>query len=81
MTNINDGGPAFPNPYVPEYGEKSSGLSVRDWFAGQALAGWLESFPGDTSHPGETSKYAANIANGSYALADAMLKAREASNG
>lgn len=46
MSEINDGGPAFPVPdTVPdtvhtngqvEYG--SPGMSLRDWFAGQALA-------------------------------------------
>lgn len=34
---INDGGPAFPNK--DELGSMIPGMSLRDWFAGQALAG------------------------------------------
>ena len=33
MDNIEDGGPAFPQV------NETSGMSLRDWFAGQALAG------------------------------------------
>ncbi|MFG1429295.1 hypothetical protein [Roseixanthobacter glucoisosaccharinicivorans] len=32
MSKINDGGPAFPNP------ADAAGMSLRDWFAGQALS-------------------------------------------
>jgi hypothetical protein len=34
MTQPNDGGPAFPSDRFGELG-----MSLRDWFAGQALAG------------------------------------------
>jgi hypothetical protein len=70
---INDGGPALPtaDAYHPSgqiaYGRK--GMSLRDWFAGQALAGLLA---GRFS----TGDKAPNWANSSYAIADAMLKAR-----
>jgi len=45
---------------------------LRDWFAGQALAGYLASFAGmdDTSD-------ATHAAAQAYRYADAMLKARE----
>lgn len=41
MTPINDGGPAFPkplDPYPNAQGMESGthGMSLRDWFAGQA---------------------------------------------
>jgi len=37
---INDGGPAFPN--LGYNADKNyNGMSLRDWFAGQALAGML----------------------------------------
>jgi len=70
---INDGGPAFPmnastgDPRDGVYCQ--NGMSLRDWFAGQALAGLL-------SGRGNTGDKAPNWANGSYAIADAMLKAR-----
>ncbi len=71
---IEDGGPAFPCS-APEGYEPSLGMSLRDWFAGQALAGWLASYGPDSSHP--VSNDAAHlVAARSYAMADAMLAAR-----
>jgi len=65
MSTINDGGPAFPSshPICPE-----DGMTLRDWFAGQALAG----LTADPDMP--TFHKCAEIA---YACADAMLRARE----
>jgi hypothetical protein len=76
MSNpINNGGSAFPEPFVP----KSSGLSInmhpgmslRDWFAGQALAGLCNGARG-------TGWRKAELAKDAFAFADAMLAAREA---
>ena len=44
MSKINDGGPAFPVPMVRYddgnfFNVTDTGMSLRDWFAGQALAG------------------------------------------
>src|SRR5262245_8393469 len=42
MSKIDDGGPAFPlnSPSgTPEYMPVRDGMSLRDWFAGQALVG------------------------------------------
>ena len=68
--SINDGGPAFPS--VGEgFGNPSHsapGMTLRDWFAGQALAG----LTADPDMP--TFHKCAEIA---YACADAMLRARE----
>ena len=38
MSAINDGGPAFPRT-GNEYIQGSEGMTLRDYFAGQALAG------------------------------------------
>jgi hypothetical protein len=61
---INDGGPAFP---FKGYAGETYGMTLRDWFAGQALAGMLI---------GEwlSDKGVATLA---YEYADAMLAARE----
>jgi hypothetical protein len=46
-------------------------MSLRDYFAGQALAGICgDGIPGDHHRPDKTARDA-------YALADAMLQARE----
>jgi uncharacterized protein YodC (DUF2158 family) len=59
-----DGGPAFP---VTAYYGGKEGMSLRDWFAGQALVGISE-----LSHTSPTE-----LAEYSYRLADAMLEARK----
>ncbi len=69
----NDGGQAFPQltrtPFNDYY--LLGGMSLRDWLAGQALAGLLAS--------GETELFdkASSYAEAAYLHADAMLKARE----
>lgn len=69
--SINDGGPAFPVPdtYHPngqvQFG--SSGMSLRDWLAGEAMKGLLVSDP-DLSYE--------QTADAAYKQADAMLVER-----
>ena len=69
--------PAFPQQFHGTSEPSLSGLTMRDYFAGQALAGNLEQGLEDDMnikwwHPSE------KIAKRAYAIADAMLKAREA---
>ena len=70
----NDGGPVFP--WTKSVGDKSmseGGMSLRDYFAGQALAG---SIAVTLPHIGAgitADEYAASL----YEMADAMLTARE----
>jgi hypothetical protein len=67
-----DGGPAFPTPNNGEWGFNSKdekvfcphvtpGMSLRDWFAGQALAGLLSSghftLPNDGDHAAWMTKH------------------------
>lgn len=59
-----DGGSAFPKLY-----NATAGMSLRDWFAGQALAGIMTNPVG-----GEQI----SVANKAYRIADAMLAARDA---
>jgi hypothetical protein len=72
MTTINDGGPAFPSVGEgfgnPSY--SAPGMTLRDWFAGQALAGMC-------AVPVPRSTKAETFADSAYVLADEMLKARE----
>ena len=65
----NDGGPAFP---VSDQGTHGTfGMSLRDWFAGQALAGM---FAADTADSVILTEEKTVFA---YAAADAMLAERD----
>lgn len=78
MNKTNNGGPAFPLQSIgPEFAPGYAGMSLRDYFAAKAMAGWLASYPPDTLHPASRGKEG-DVAEMSYALADAMLRAREA---
>ena len=63
---LNHGGPAFP--FAVDHGDKLqvfTGMTLRDYFAGQALPSKAENY-----HPDAAAKLA-------YEYADAMLEARE----
>lgn len=64
--------PAFPLPYNAVGPMPSAGMSLRDWFAGQALAGFTSCCHDD----GDVVMGAADTAKASYNYADAMLAAR-----
>lgn len=65
---IDDGGPAFPAKHY-DLGDSEHGMSLRDWFAGQALMGILAK-----SDSGEDMSAEAKD---SFRYADFMLKARK----
>lgn len=63
-----EGGPAFPSA---SDGVFFDGMSLRDWFAGQAVSG---SVAYANFHEDDDAQTAAKYA---YRVADSMLKARE----
>lgn len=73
----NTGGPAFPRAghewsnmeWIPA--PDQAGMNLRDYFAAKALQGFCSRSESDKWTPDE-------MATDSYALADAMLKARKA---
>ena len=65
MAKYHDGGPAFPSEQ-----EDEPGMSLRDWFAGQSLAGLCQR--ADDHGPG-TKHEAAAIA---YDMAEVMIAER-----
>lgn len=69
---IKDGGPAFPHTLdMVSGGNVRGGMSLRDYFAAHALQGLLRN--------DESDDFARKvIAEDSYAMADAMIQAREA---
>lgn len=79
---IEDGGPAFPQGHLDGPEVDPSGMSLRDWFAGQLMAGqaanhaifshWLENNPGEPLRV-----FGEAIIIGSYKVADFALAARK----
>jgi hypothetical protein len=77
MSNTNTGGSAFPSSeYDPRYNRHVAigGMTLRDYFAAKAMQGLMGRVWGELP-PEELFK---TWATSSYAMADAMLKAREA---
>ena len=66
-----NGGRAFPSAIPAKGGTvHAPGMSLRDWFAGQALAGLASSWV--TERPGRWEK----VAEEAYGMADALLSRR-----
>ena len=79
MSKVNDGGAAFPMQQLVEMGDEypcaqlvtEGGMSLRDWFAGQLMTGWMQREDNDLFTP-------SMLAAQAYEHADAMIEAREA---
>jgi len=72
-TPLDDGGPAFPCNDINEDLTFPRGMSLRDWFAGMALQGFISSYPRGDSAAADL------IAPDCYEMANAMLAARKES--
>jgi len=76
MSNINDGGPAFPadelHDQTPPYRHllASQGMTLRDYFAAKWMQGWMAT-------PSTIDVSREECAHEAYRMADAMLAARE----
>lgn len=75
MTKEN-GGAAFPVAAGPGQ-QFTQGMSLRDWFAGQAMAAITGSSKSGGWNIGNQGADNATIANAAYVIADAMLAERE----
>ena len=76
MTKHDDGGPAYPEqvpdtptsiPGIVYNATIKPGMTLLDYYAGQALATMVESWAGSDS------KYAGDVARKCYSFADAMI--------
>lgn len=72
--------PAFPTGAFPQ---ATPGMTLRDYFAGQALAGVCANYQSmqDIAQRERTGKIADHMAYDCYVMADAMLAAREVDRG
>ena len=68
--SINDGGPAFPHDGQQNY---TGGMTLRDYFAARAMQSIVSLL-----YAGIRASDLDLMARDAYAIADAMLKAREA---
>lgn len=69
------GGSAFPG--ITKDGREYLGMTLRDYFAGQAIAGPSMAYLIHGVFTGRSDEDAAMYAAAAYALADAMLRIRE----
>lgn len=70
MSTTNTGGPAFPRMYPRSDEDGTTGMDLRDWFAGQALPQVMRDYcESDVKH-------AEKCAELSYLFADAMIRWR-----
>ena len=74
MSNTNTGGPAFPTATLAQKTE--GGMTLRDYFAAKAMQGDMSTYSEDLIY--EQSEWFEARAKQWYAVADAMLKARQA---
>lgn len=75
---INNGGPAFPVTLDHRGCVGAYGMTLRDWFAGQASEADIEANKGGQIHPQSGRTFnTRSRERAKYAYADAMIAARE----
>ncbi len=82
MSAPKDGGPAYPTPDCSNWDgpSRTQGMSLRDWFAGQIMAGRCANATLLTNLESEgipSERLPAILSKQAYLLADAMLAARQ----
>lgn len=82
MSNKNTGGPAFPRPYSHDgFNDDTclaqSGMTLRDYFAAKLLPTIYSEALRDGVATGFRTGWRKSVSEDVYAMADAMLKARE----
>lgn len=79
---LGDGGPAYPGGYMVDEKDRgpvavyAPGMSLRDWFAGQAMAAYLSHPATFCSDPSGLGELLRALSAASYQAADAMLAER-----
>lgn len=84
MSNVNDGGPAFPvtdlawlePKNTDEAVRAASGMTLRDYFAAKALPACYADYCKHAEDQGFVENWKMGVALDAYAMADAMLAAR-----
>ena len=65
--------PAFPSTFHNGWGEPEKGMTLRDYFAAQAIKAFIDKDEWQST----VSDVAEKVAFNAYAVADAMLKERK----
>ena len=73
-----DGGPAFPVFDASQNVAVFGGMSLRDWFAGQAIGAVVRQCATDVQFNGGSQPPEEYFAMKAYTIADAMIAARKA---
>lgn len=77
VKKIEDGGPAFPHMAADGHPDYRLGLTVRDWFAGQAIGAIIRQCASDLQFRDGSETSEQYFARKAYEVADAMLAARK----
>lgn len=83
MSAQDNGGPAFPTPALEDRDtheflhSATAGMSLRDWFAGKALPAVYAAHMPNVHISHGVPDALTLVADVSYAMADAMIKARQ----